>query len=344
MKNSHLQYLIAGGGAGLGLAAVLLTRKWRRDADIRGHVVLITGGSRGLGYALAREFGRCDCRVAICARSTDQLARAQSLLEGQGIPAFAVTCDVSDASQVEAMIREVRAHYGQIDILVNNAGEILVAPFENTTIADFEKAMAVMFWGVLYPTLAVLPEMRSRRKGRIAAITSIGGKVSVPHLLAYSCAKFAAVAFFEGLRAEMVPYGIKVTTIAPGLMRTGSHVNAHFKGDHEQEAAWFSTAASAPLISMSAERAAAQAVKAIRRGSSEKIVSTQANLVARVQGAFPGLVPDVLGLVNRILPAPTQDEATEKRGIDLARHQGRLLDLLTVMGRRAGARLNQPTV
>jgi short-subunit dehydrogenase len=187
----------------------------------------------------------------------------------------------------------------------------------------------------------VLPAMRARRKGRIATITSVGGKVSVPHLLPYSCAKFAAVAFCEGLRSEMSRYGIKVTTIAPGLMRTGSHVNARFKGDHEREAAWFSAAASSPLMAMNAERAAAQVVSAVRRGSAERILSTQANLLARLHGAFPGLVPDLLALVNQCLPAATGDSTTEKRGVDLARKQGRFLDLLTTLGRRAGARLNQ---
>jgi NAD(P)-dependent dehydrogenase (short-subunit alcohol dehydrogenase family) len=323
------------------MVAGLLMRKSRRPSDIRGDVVLITGGSSGLGLALASEFGRQHCRVAICARSAGHLHSAQLLLKKQGIDALAIPCDVSDPTQVEAMIRQVEDHFGPVDILVNNAGEILVAPVENTTPADFERAMNVMFWGVLHPTLTVLPAMRARRKGRIATITSVGGKVSVPHLLPYSCAKFAAVAFCEGLRSEMSRYGIKVTTIAPGLMRTGSHVNARFKGDHEREAAWFSAAASSPLMAMNAERAAAQVVSAVRRGSAERILSTQANLLARLHGAFPGLVPDLLALVNQCLPAATGDSTTEKRGVDLARKQGRFLDLLTTLGRRAGARLNQ---
>jgi short-subunit dehydrogenase len=140
-----------------------------------------------------------------------------------------------------------------------------VAPIENTSIADFERAMEVMFWGVVYPTLAVLPEMKERGRGRIVTITSIGGKVSVPHLTAYSCAKSAAIAFCEGLHAEMAPQGIHVTTVAPGLMRTGAHVNAQFKGQHASEARWFSAAATLPVLTMSAERAARRTVEAVRR-------------------------------------------------------------------------------
>jgi NAD(P)-dependent dehydrogenase (short-subunit alcohol dehydrogenase family) len=334
-------YIAAACGLGVGML-LAKSRLRRRASDIRGQVVLITGGSRGLGFAMAREFGKLGCRVAICARSRDQLEEAAALLRKEGINAYAVPCDVTDLLQVQRMANAVREHFGRIDILVNNAGEILVAPMENHTIEDFRKAMEVMFWGVLYPTLTVLPQMRARGSGRIAAITSIGGKVSVPHLSAYSCAKFAAVAFFEGLRAEMAPYGIRVTTIAPGLMRTGSYVNARFKGYSDREAAWFSAAASLPGISMGAERAARQAVKAIRTGAAEKILSTPANLLARIQGAFPGLVPEVMSVVNRLLPGPADGES-QKTGTELQAKQGRVLDALTVLGRRAGARLNQAT-
>ena len=334
-------YTLAAGGIGLGVAAGLAARRSRRRMDIRGQTVIITGGSRGLGLALAREFARLDCKLAICARDHEELERARALLvEQEGASVLSIPCDVSDRSSVDRMVKAVQEHYGRIDILVNNAGEILVAPVENTTPEDFERAMAVMFWGVLYPTLAVLPDMRARRSGRIASITSIGGKVSVPHLLAYSCAKFATVAFCEGLRAELATAGVKVITIAPGLMRTGGHINARFKGQHTKEAAWFNAAATLPLISMSAERAARQAVRAIQRGSAEKVLSTQASLLARVQGAFPGVVPNLLGLVNRLLPGPTDDLDFEKNGMDL-NQDSRFIRTLNLLGRRAGARLNQ---
>src|SRR5450759_4776995 len=117
-------------------------------------------------------------------------------------------------------------------------------------VAYFELAMDVMYWGVLYPTLAVLPQMREHKRGRIVNITSIGGKVSIPHLLPYNSAKFAAVGLSEGLRAELAMDGVTVTTIVPGLMRTGSHINAYFKGKQEREYTWFALGASLPVISM----------------------------------------------------------------------------------------------
>jgi short-subunit dehydrogenase len=125
-----------------------------------------------------------------------------------------------------------------------DAGEILVSPLENLEVADFERAMDVMFWGTLYTTTAVLPSMKNQGEGRIVNVTSIGGKVSVPHLVSYSCAKAAAVAFSNGLRNEVRQFGIEVTTVVPGLMRTGSQLNAAFKGNHAAEAGWFGAAAS----------------------------------------------------------------------------------------------------
>src|SRR5213078_5332449 len=123
--------------------------------------------------------------------------------------------------------------------------------------------MAVIFWGTLYPTLAVLPQMLERRSGRIVNITSIGGKVSVPHLLPYNCAKFAALGFSEGLRAELAKDGVSVATVIPGLMRTGSVVSAEFKGRTEAEFTWFSALARSPLTSMDVRRAARRILAAM---------------------------------------------------------------------------------
>jgi len=176
------------------------------------------------------------------------------------------------------------------------------------TAEDFEEAMDVMYWGVVYPTLAALPHLQGRGEGRIANITSIGGKMSVPHLLPYSAAKFAAVGFSEGLRAELAKDGVKVTTVCPGLMRTGSHLNAYFKGKHRQEFTWFSFGATLPVISIDARRAARKIVNAIRRGDAELVITPQAKLAAFAHGIAPGTTADVLGLVNRVMPGANGDQ------------------------------------
>jgi short-subunit dehydrogenase len=174
-------------------------------------------------------------------------------------------------------------------------------------VEDFDHAMNVIFWGTLYTTLAVLPAMRARGQGQIVNITSIGAKVSVPHLLPYCCAKFAAAALSEGLRTELAPAGIRVTTIAPGLLRTGSYLNAQFKGDQADEYAWFAAGAATPLVSIAASRAARSIIRATVRGESEKILSVPADLLARFHGLFPGLTAKLLSIANLMLPKGTAD-------------------------------------
>jgi short-subunit dehydrogenase len=209
---------------------------------------------------------------------------------------------VTDRRQVWEMVEAFRAFFGRIDVLVNNAGTIAVGPMEVMTLADYEEAMRVHFWGPLFTTLAVLPEMRARGEGCIVNISSIGGKVSVPHLLPYSASKFALVGFSEGLRAELTGDGVRVTTVIPGLMRTGSPRNATFKGKHHAEYAWFTLSDSLPLFSMSARRAARRIVEACQHGDAEVVLSLPAQLAVAFHGLFPGLTADLMGISNRLLP------------------------------------------
>jgi short-subunit dehydrogenase len=287
---------------------------------------------------MAREFAAHGCRVVICARDREELARADQELRRAGATVLEVHCDVTDREQVEAMVRQATEHFGAIDVLINNAGVITVGPVHTQTLEDYEEAMRTMFWGVVYPTLAVLPQMLARGAGRIANIASIGGKIAVPHLLPYDCAKFAAVGFSEGLRAELGRYGIKVTTVCPGLMRTGSYVNAQFKGNNRAEYSWFSLGSTLPLVSISAERAARKIVRAVKQGRSEIIITPQARLLATAHGVAPGLVSDALSLVNRLLPSPTQDH-----GRHLGKESRTAISEspLTLLGRRAADKFNQ---
>jgi NAD(P)-dependent dehydrogenase (short-subunit alcohol dehydrogenase family) len=328
-----------------GVAAVLAGRELLaklREADLRDRVALVTGGSRGLGLLIARELAGEGCRLVICARDEQELERAREDLERRGAAALAVPCDVGDRNQVTRMVDEAIRRFGRIDILVNNAGTIQVGPARSMTIEDYEEAMRVMFWGLVYPTLAVIPSMVGRGDGRIVNVTSIGGKVSVPHLLPYASAKSAAVGFSEGLRAELARDGITVTTIAPGLMRTGSPLNAFFKGDTEREYGLFSTIGSLPFISMDAERAARQIVRAAKRGEAERVLSIPATLLARFHGLFPGLTADLLGLANRVLPGANGAVDRKQRGMELHEQvRSDLLDNVTGWNLDAAERFNQ---
>ncbi len=315
----------------------------RTMESLRGKVVLITGGSRGLGLLLAREFASRGCRVAICARHADQLDRAREDLARRGADVWAGTCDVSDPEQVRQFMADLTAQFGPVDVLVNNAGIIQVGPALCMTAEDYDRALKTIFWGALNMISAVLPGMRARREGRIVNITSIGGKVSVPHILPYCCAKFALVGLSEGLRAELAREGVLVTTIVPGLMRTGSHVNALFKGRRQEEATWFGLGASLPLISINAERAARAIVRATEHGDAERTISLPAIALSRLQGLFPASVASLLSLVNQLaLPKAECGETTAAAGKDLfsAAHLP-ILDALMRLGQAAAGRYNQ---
>ncbi len=296
-----LPWAIAGGASLLAIQALV---RYRRTISLERRAVMITGGSRGLGLVIAREFARHGARIALCARDDDELDRAASDLAGRGAHVITVCCDVSRQDSVDQAVRTVMDEFGEIDILVNNAGIIQVGPFEDMNVEDFEAALQTNMWGALYTTLAVLPGMRERRMGRIVNISSIGGAVSAPHLLPYGVSKFAIRGLSEGLRAELGKYGILVTTVLPGLMRTGSPINALFKGHHRAEHAIFSISDSIPLLSVSAEMAASQIVSACRHGDAELVISLPAKLAAAFHGLFPGLTADILGLVDRFLPGP----------------------------------------
>ena len=282
--------------------------------DLKNKVVLVTGGSRGLGLVLAREFAAEGARLAICARDEEELDRARADLESRGAEVMTHRCDVTNREDVLRMIAAVETGFGAVDVLVNNAGVIQMGPIEVMTPADFEKAMNAHFWAPLNTMMAVLPRMRARKSGRIVNISSIGGKVSVPHLVPYCASKFALTGLSRGMRTELLKDGIAVSTICPGLMRTGSPRNAGFKGKHRYEYAWFSISDALPLLSVSAERAAREIVSACRTGRAELVISVPAKLAVLFDNLFPELTSDLFGLANRLLPAPGGIGQREAKG------------------------------
>jgi NAD(P)-dependent dehydrogenase (short-subunit alcohol dehydrogenase family) len=304
--------------AGLGVAALASTvwRNRRGSYELTGRTVLITGGSRGLGLVLARLAVAEGARVAICARDEQELERARQDLLTYGAAekdVLALASDITDAAEVRALVTEVESRFGGIDVLINNAGIILGGPLENMDARDFEDSMNTHFWAPFHAMQAVLPGMRRRGEGRIVNISSLGGKVAIPHLTAYSASKFALVGLSEGFRAELSQYGIYVTTVCPGLLRTGSPGHAEIKGQHKKEYAWFSIADAMPGFTMNAEQAARRIWNASRRGDGELILTLPAKLLAAFHGVLPGTTVDVLAWVNRALPATGESAAANER-------------------------------
>lgn len=335
---SKPKLLVAAALAG-GIALARSAARRRRAFELYGRVVLVTGGSRGLGFVLAGQLGRAGARVAICARDEVELARARVLLERAGAPIFAVPCDVTDRAQVDAMLAQVRQRLGPVEALINNAGVIQVGPMDEMTAADYDEALRIHFWGPLHTMLGVLPEMRRRGEGRIVNIASVGGKISVPHLLPYSASKFALVGLSSGMRAALAKDGVYVTTVCPGLMRTGSPRNASFKGRHQQEFAWFSISDSTPVLSMPASRAARRIIDALRHGDAELVMPFSTAAAVKLSALLPGLGAAVMGLAERVLPGPGGIGSETRLGEDS--ESGWAPSVLTALSDRAAERHNE---
>jgi len=283
-------------------------------------VVLITGGSRGLGLVLARHICARGGNVAIIARDPDELVRAKTDLVPRGGKVLTVECDLLDAGQTQLAVRKIIDRFGKIDVLINNAGIIEVGPLEHMTPEDFDRAMRLHFWAPFELISQIVPEMRIWGGGRIVNISSIGGKIAVPHMAPYSASKFALTGLSDALRAELARDNIYVTTVAPGMMRTGSHVNAKFKGNHDSEFAWFAASAGAPLLSMNANRAARKILAACRRGQPSLTLTFAARLQVVANALFPNLTGYAMQLANRFLPESSDVEGNPSRSGYEMRH------------------------
>ncbi|MDB4973501.1 MAG: Oxidoreductase, short-chain dehydrogenase/reductase family [Myxococcaceae bacterium] len=285
---------------------VLSTLRPGRSFSWRDKNVLITGGTRGLGLEIARVLVCKGANVAIVARDAAEMGRAIVDLEQTGAAQLPrVTgeiCDLRDGRAIDAMLASVQTKLGPIDVLVNDAGIIQVGPLDAMTLEDFEDAMKLHFYAPLRTMLGLRASMRARGGGRVANISSIGGLVSVPHLLPYSASKFALVGLSQGMRAELARDNIRISTIAPGLMRTGSPRQALFKGNQQAEYAWFAISDSLPVLSMSSGRAARRIVRALERGEPHVVLGLPAKVAALASGVAPGLVTRALTVVNALLP------------------------------------------
>lgn len=326
----------------LGLSAFLVLRaaaRWARALDWRGKVVIITGGTRGLGLILAEEIGKRGASVAICGRDEGALATAERRLEHLTGRVLAHRADLGQREQADRFVARVVETFGRVDVLINNAGVIQVAPLTSAPIESFEEAMRSNFWSAAYTTFAALPHLRKRRGARVVNIVSIGGRVAVPHLLAYSASKFALQGFSEGLRAELAAAGVPVTTVIPGPMRTGSFYNAEFLGKARDEFAWFSLGASLPIVSINARRVARRILRAAEIGAVELHLGLPSYALSFLHGVAPRLTTRLMGLVARLLPPPSASVGDVWRGREVGSPLTRSIFLR--LGNNAAVRNNE---
>jgi NAD(P)-dependent dehydrogenase (short-subunit alcohol dehydrogenase family) len=316
----HATQIIAGVAgisavAGIGAIAAARTVMPPPPKRHRGRVVLITGGSRGLGLALAHRYGRSGATLILVSRDSEELTQARDiLLRHKAVQhpdqILLLPADLTNAEQAAALVDYSVGFFGRIDILINNAGVIEVGPVEDQPIEAYQRAMATNFFASLYTTNAALPHLLQRNpiygQASIVNIASIGGKFAMPHLLPYVASKFALVGYSQGLHAELRHKGIRVTTVCPGLMRTKGEAHAHFTGQIKKEERWFKLSAKTPILAASAKRAANKIYNAVVAGRAEITITPQAWLAARIAGLAPETTQYLASIVNEfILPAPS---------------------------------------
>lgn len=315
-----------------------------RRTRFDGSVAVVTGSSRGLGFAVAKRLAERGAKLCLCARDAEALERAAADLRERGAEVLAVPGDLTDDGTAAELLAAAEERFGGVDILVNNAGLIQVGPLEAVGEAEFRSAMELMYFAPLRLILAALPAMRERGDGTIVNITSLGGRAAPPHLLPYAGAKFALTGLSEGLRAELRHAGVSVTTVVPGLMRTGSHLGAEFRGRTSREYAWFATAAALPGLSIDADRAAEKVVRAAEHRRPDVVLGTAAKILTRAHGLAPATTARTLGVASRLLDAwtaPDQGSRTAvERGDQAAQHlDSRLVGALTTLNDKAARRL-----
>ena len=320
-------------------AAYRAVTAYSRRFDFTDRAVAITGGSRGLGLVLARQLAEQGARLAICARSDEELIVAAQDLRARGARVFSYRCDVTRADELSSFLTNARFELGPIEVLINDAGIIQVGPRETQTEQDYEQAMAVHFWAPLRAMEQVIPDMVRAGAGRIVNVSSFGGKIVVPHMAPYCASKFALNGLSQTFRAELKRYGIYVTTVCPGLMRTGSPRHAWFKSQHRAEYAWFSLGGSTPGLSMNAEAAAGEIIRACRYGRAMLTLSLPAKAGVFLNTLAPELTADLAAMAASLLPRPGGVGAMAVEGSASA--SALSPSILTMLNERAAAANNE---
>jgi short-subunit dehydrogenase len=198
--------------------------------------VLITGASQGIGKATALLFARKGYDLVLAARRSEGLEATAQEIENLGHTApLTVTCDVTNPSQVETLVKNALEHYGSIDVLVNNAGIFALGPLEDFSLNDWHQIIDTNLWGYIHTIHALLPHFLQRGTGTIVNLSSIGGKVPTAYLVPYCTSKFGVTGLTEALQAELQPKGIHVCGIYPNLIKSSFMERAVFRGKNEQD-------------------------------------------------------------------------------------------------------------
>jgi NAD(P)-dependent dehydrogenase (short-subunit alcohol dehydrogenase family) len=248
----------------------------------------VTGAAKGIGRATALELARGGAHVAGCDTDETGLTETLAACEALGAKTLGAPVDVSDADQVQSFARRVEGELGDVFCLVNNAGVGVSGGFFDTELSDWEWLLRVNLWGTIHVTRAFGPGLRERRAGRIVNVASASGFCNLPSLAAYGTTKYAVVGLSEALRAELLPFGVMVSVVCPGLVQSSILETARIRG----------------VVDAEAERRDLQEVYR-RRGHAPETV---AKAIVRAAESGKGLVPVtseawLLYVMKRVAPS-----------------------------------------
>ncbi|MGC1309671.1 MAG: SDR family oxidoreductase [Phormidesmis sp.] len=263
-------------------------------------VALVTGGSAGIGRAIAQRFADADYRVAIAARTPEKLVEAASTIKTESVtPVMPIPTDVRDPEQVQQAVEQVISEFGQLDVLVNNAGLYAAGPTEEFTLDDWHEVLDTNLWGYIHTIHAVLPHFVAQKSGAIVNICSIAGKVPMPYQTPYTTSKHAIAGLSQSLAAELAPKGIHVCAIYPNIIRTNFPKAAVIKGstpdDKDARYQQLEQTLSMPFIEKP-EDVANAVWQALNHKNSEQVPGS-AKLLNGMQAALPQLTQWMLRTV-----------------------------------------------
>lgn len=250
---------------------------------MKNKVVIITGGSSGIGKAMAEKFGREGSKILITGRNNEELTKATEELRKKGITIQSFQADVSVEEDNRKMAEEAIKHYGTIDVLINNAGISMRALFSEVDIAVVKKVMDINFYGVLYATKYCLPEI-TKNKGSIVGISSIAGFRGLPGRTGYSASKFALNGFLEVLRTELLKTGVHVLTACPGFTASNIRKRSLTKDGSQQ-----GESPRQEEKMMTAEECAEHIYNATAKRKRTLVLTTQGKLAVFLNKWLPGL-------------------------------------------------------
>lgn len=255
---------------------------------MKNKVVIITGGSSGIGKGLAEVFGQMGSKVVITGRKQEPLNNVASSLSAQGVDVLAIQADASVEDDNKRMVDEVIAKYGQIDILINNAGISMRALFEDLDLEVMKKVIDINFWGVVYATKYCLPHIQ-KSKGSVVGVSAIASYRGLPARAGYCASKFALNGFLEVLRTEMLKKEVHVLTACPGFTASNIRKTALLHDGSQQG----ETPRNEGKM-MSAEECAKRIYKATKKRKNHLILTTQGVFTVFLNKLFPSMMDKIV--------------------------------------------------